>query len=65
MDVVIIRICVSLKSSDVYRVGKRAISSVVPKTDLEIQDFKVVNEPILGYLQGSKERTALETALAK
>merc|ERR1712088_557637 len=47
------------------QVGKRAISSVVPKTDLEIQDFKVVNEPILGYLQGSKERTALETALAK
>ena len=32
----------------VSRVGKRAISSVVPKTDLEIQDFKVVNEPILG-----------------
>ena len=30
------------------RVGKRAISSVVPKTDLEIQDFKVVNELILG-----------------
>merc|ERR1719201_1611641 len=35
------------------------------KSDLEIQDFKVVNEPILGYLQGSKERTALESALAK
>jgi len=47
------------------QVGKRAISSVVPKSDLEIQDFKVVNEPILGYLQGSKERTALESALAK
>jgi len=47
------------------QVGKRAISSVVPKTDLEIQDFKVVNEPILGYLQGSKERTALESALSK
>jgi len=47
------------------QVSKRAISSVVPKSDLEIQDFKVVNEPILGYLQGSKERTALESALAK
>jgi 1-pyrroline-5-carboxylate dehydrogenase len=48
-----------------HQVSKRAISSVVPKSDLEIQDFKVVNEPILGYLQGSKERTALESALAK
>jgi len=47
------------------QVGKRAISSVVPKSDLEIQDFKVVNEPILGYMQGSKERTALESALSK
>jgi len=47
------------------QIGKRAISSVVPKTDLEVADFKVVNEPILGYLQGSSERVALEAALAK
>jgi len=47
------------------QIGKRTISSVVPKTDLEIADFKVVNEPILGYLQGSSERVALEAALAK
>jgi len=47
------------------KIGKRAISSVVPKTDLEVTDFKVVNEPILGYLPGSQERTALEASLAK
>ena len=64
MDVVIAHLI--LISDKLFpRVGKRAISSVVPKSDLEIQDFKVVNEPILGYLQGSKERTALESALAK
>merc|ERR1712001_84547 len=63
MGAAMIRTDLLVKS--LQQVGKRAISSVVPKTDLEIQDFKVVNEPILGYLQGSKERTALETALAK
>ena len=64
MDVVIAHLI--LISDELFpRVSKRAISSVVPKSDLEIQDFKVVNEPILGYLQGSKERTALESALAK
>lgn len=47
------------------RIGKRAISSVVPKTDLEVTDFKVINEPILGYMPGSQERTALEASLAK
>ena len=47
------------------RIGKRAISSVVPKTDLEVTDFKVINEPILGYMPGSQERTALEARLAK
>jgi 1-pyrroline-5-carboxylate dehydrogenase len=62
-DVEMIRTDLLVKS--LQQVSKRAISSVVPKSDLEIQDFKVVNEPILGYLQGSKERTALESALAK
>jgi len=47
------------------KIGKRAISSVVPKTDIEVTDFKVVNEPILGYLPGSKEKTDLEASLAK
>jgi len=47
------------------QLGRRAISSVVPKTDLEIKDFKVVNEPILGYLSGSDERNKLEAALSK
>jgi 1-pyrroline-5-carboxylate dehydrogenase len=63
LGAVMIRTDLLVKS--LQQVGKRAISSVVPKSDLEIQDFKVVNEPILGYLQGSKERTALESALAK
>jgi len=47
------------------QISKRAISSVVPRTDLEINDFKIKNEPILGYLKGSKERIELEAALAK
>ena len=47
------------------KIGKRANSSVVPKTDLEVTDFKVVNEPILGYMPGSSERVALEASLAK
>ena len=41
----------------------RAISSVVPKADLEIKDFQVENEPVLSYLPGSKERTELKAAL--
>ena len=38
---------------------------MVPKSDIEVSDFKVVNEPILGYLPGSKERVALEASLAR
>lgn len=61
----------SLKSNDLMwhpnvllnRVGLRSISSVVPKADLEIRDFKVENEPLLSYLPGSKERQELEAAL--
>jgi len=45
--------------------GSRTISSVVPKSDIEVSDFKVVNEPILGYLPGSSERVALEASLAR
>lgn len=37
-------------------------SSVVPKTKLE-EDFSVKNEPILGYLPGSRERKDLESTL--
>jgi len=47
------------------QISKRAISSVVPRTDLEVDDFKVKNEPILGYFKGSKERVELDAALAK
>ena len=47
------------------QVSKRTIASVVPKSDIEIKDFKVVNEPILGYSKGSKERVELEAALSK
>ena len=43
----------------------RCITSVVPKADIQLKDFKVQNEPILGYLPGSKERAELEAALKK
>lgn len=39
----------------------RGISSVVP--DSNLKDFNVVNEPILGYKKGSKEREELIAAL--
>jgi len=45
------------------KTGSRSISSVVPKSDIEIKDFQVENEPVLGYLPGSKERTELQSAL--
>ena len=48
-----------------FRLGSRAISSVIPKSELQVKDFKVENEPILGYLPGSAERIALESALEK
>jgi len=47
------------------QLSKRTISSVIPKDDLEVKDFKVVNEPVFGYLPGSQERAELEAALAK
>merc|ERR1712130_600454 len=50
----VVMIRTDLLVKGLQQVGKRAISSVVPKSDLEIQDFKVVNEPILGYLHGSQ-----------
>lgn len=37
--------------------------SVVPPNEFE--DFKVANEPILGYDKGTKERRVLESALEK
>ncbi len=42
----------------------RSISSVVPKTDIELKDFKIKNEPVLSYLPGSQERQDLEAALS-
>merc|ERR1719249_356674 len=48
---------------NIQKTGLRAISSVVPKSDLEIKDFQVENEPVLSYLPGSKERTELKAAL--
>lgn len=45
------------------KVGARAISSVVPKSDIELKDFTVKNEPVLGYLPGSKEREELKATL--
>jgi len=47
----------------IHKVGARAISSVVPKSDIDLKDFKVENEPVLGYLPGSKEREELQSAL--
>jgi len=41
----------------------RPISTIVSEPSLS--NFTVENEPILGYLPGSEERTALESALAK
>merc|ERR1719249_324966 len=48
---------------NIQKTGLRAISSVVPKSDLEIKDFQVENEPVLSYLPGSKERTEVKAAL--
>jgi len=41
----------------------RCIASVVPET--KVTDFNAKNEPVLGYLKGSKERAELEDALKK
>merc|ERR1711981_933504 len=43
----------------------RSIASVVSKADIQVSDFGVKNEPILGYLPGSPERAALEASLQK
>merc|ERR1711981_1033987 len=43
----------------------RSIASVVSKADIQVSDFGVKNEPILGYLPGSPERAALEVSLQK
>lgn len=41
---------------------KRCLAS---QAAVSLEDFKAVNEPILSYLPGSKERTELEAALQK
>jgi len=46
-----------------HKIGVRSISSVVPKTDIDLKDFKIVNEPVLSYMPGSHERVELEAAL--
>ena len=38
---------------------------MVPRSDLEVTDFSITNEPILGYLPGSQERKDLEASIAK
>lgn len=50
---------------NVQQLGVRSISSVVPKGDITTKDFQVQNEPVLGYLPGSKERSDLEAALKR
>ena len=47
------------------RLGVRCISSVVPKSDIIVNDFTVKNEPLYGYMPGSPERVELEAALVK
>ncbi|XP_040567864.1 delta-1-pyrroline-5-carboxylate dehydrogenase, mitochondrial [Lepeophtheirus salmonis] len=43
----------------------KSISSVVPKSDVQVKDFQIKNEPILGYLPGSEERKEVEASLSK
>ena len=38
---------------------------MVPRSDIEVTDFNITNEPILGYLPGSQERKDLEASIAK
>lgn len=45
----------------IYRTALRCLGSVVP--EMKVSDFDVKNEPVLGYLKGSKERAQLEAAL--
>ena len=44
-----------------FRAAERCISSVVP--ELNLTDFGVANEPILGYEKNSKERAEIKKAL--
>ena len=59
--------CQIISNASSHRLSShaRCITSVVPKADIQLKDFKVANEPILGYLPGSKERADLEAALKK
>ncbi|XP_068247598.1 delta-1-pyrroline-5-carboxylate dehydrogenase, mitochondrial-like [Palaemon carinicauda] len=45
------------------RLNARAVSTIV--NDVQITDFSVENEPLLGYMPGSPERAELEAALLK
>lgn len=51
----------SFSANHLQRSAIRCLGSVVP--ELKINDFGVKNEPVLGYLKGSKERAELEKAL--
>jgi len=55
----------SLAKGPIQRLGVRCISSVVPKSDIAVTDFTVKNEPVLGYMPGSQERSDLEAALKR
>jgi len=46
-----------------HKIGTRAITSVVPASDIKLKDFSIKNEPVLSYLPGSQERQDLEAAL--
>lgn len=54
-------LCKQTLNVNIQRAGKRFLGSVIP--DIKINDFGIKNEPILGYLKGSKERAELEKAL--
>lgn len=52
-----------LLASSIQRYGVRCISSVVP--EVKLPEYPLVNEPVLAYKKGSKERKELEAALKK
>lgn len=56
-------LALSVRTAPCRRLLERAVCSVVQPPQLE--DFRVVNEPILGYRAGSQERAALACELSR
>ncbi|XP_060532865.1 delta-1-pyrroline-5-carboxylate dehydrogenase, mitochondrial [Cylas formicarius] len=54
-------VCKQTLSQSLQRASARSLGSVVP--ELRVENFDVKNEPVLGYLKGSSERTELEKSL--